>query len=140
EIWRATYTPCNQYTVSDTFALSSTLCPGFTPTHLGNTVAGTTSYQDVTAILQQDYYYAVRAIDTTGQVGPFSPAAIGHILLQLDVWERTPSPQNANAGDNVSYQISFSNTGDVTGFSVFLTTLDGSFSGRVKANSPGGSF
>ena len=80
-----------------------------------------------------------------GSAAAYSPV-IGFVVAPvtmcapaLDLWESTPVPQNAKAGDVVEYRISFSNTTDCTGWSVVITTQGGSFSNRVKTVTPPGS-
>jgi len=55
------------------------------------------------------------------------------IVPTLALWEADPAPLNAKAGDVVEYRICFSNTSEVTGWSVVITTQPGSFSNRAKA-------
>ncbi len=60
--------------------------------------------------------------------------------IPLVTWE-TATPSVAKAGDLVEYRISFSNESNVSGWSVMITTSDGSFSNRVKTGAiPGAVF
>jgi len=101
------------------------------------TITGTVGTVAVpTAVSNTAFVIAVSAMSTTvlatNEAGFIvSPAA--PCPPALDMWEDAPVPLNAKAGDIVEYRIGFSNTSDCTGFSVVITTQDGSFSNRAKA-------
>jgi len=72
----------------------------------------------------------------TNQTGSFIAGA--GCAPKLDIWQETPVPEVACAGNIVQYRICFSNYTDYSAFSVTITTQAGSFADRIKGPAVGG--